>query len=406
MEEAKPAVAVLAQSNPNLVIYSYPLLALVTEGIICKDKTETRSQQVTAPRYDQRMGWTSPEARELFQWFVKHEAKRRNCDRERVVEALHEVPVSQETLKALEALSPEDADRALRKHPGYIAHRKIESVRTMLELFRRALTDLDQSIAEFPDFNGPDNRIAREQLEQAVSVKVNKEFFAALGGAKTLLDYSRRVKGLVDTDLFESRLKLAYEPGEHALIIGLRNVLLHEVHLRANWQVRWHAGTKTKHFVIQREDLLADGKLNNVALQYLDRLGTTCDVTVLLRGYAKKVDQFYMWLLAEVEAHLPLEVEDYRTCRKAVRRQHGKLSYEIMIGLWTQAGADPYQHLPKHLTSEQMEHLKTLPHRSPQQVDYIIACMDKDGICDDHLRRVVHKFFKVISVDDATDHAG
>jgi hypothetical protein len=25
------------------------------------------------------------------------------------------------------------------KHPGYIGHRKIESVRTMLELFRRAL---------------------------------------------------------------------------------------------------------------------------------------------------------------------------------------------------------------------------------------------------------------------------
>ncbi len=371
--------------------------------LICRDKPPTRSQQFAAPRYDHRMGWTSPEARELFRWFVKHEAERRNRNREKVIEALHQVPVSQKTLKALEALSSEDADRALRKHPGYVGHRKIESVRTMLELFRRALTDLDQAIAEFPDLGGPDKRIVREQLEQAVSVKVNKELFAALGGAKTLLDYSRRLKELIGTDLFESRLKLAFEPGEHALIMGLRNLLLHEVHLRANWQVRWHAGTKTKHFVIQREDLLADGKLNNVALQYLDRLGTACDITVLLRGYAEKVDQFYMWLLAEVEAHLPLEVEDYKACRKAIRRQHGRLSYEIIIGLWTQAGADPYQHLPKHLASEQLEHLKTLPHRSPQQVDYIIACIDKEGICDDHLRRVVHKFFKVSSVDDASD---
>jgi hypothetical protein len=349
------------------------------------------------------MGWTSPEARELFQWFAKHEAERRNRDREKVIEALQEVPVSQETLKALEALSPEDADRALHKHPGYIGHRKIESVRTMLELFRRALTDLGQAIAEFPDLGGPDKRIVREQLEQAVSVRVNKELFAAVGAAKTLVDYSRRVKELVDTGLFELRLKLAYDPGEHALIMGLRNVLLHEVHLRANWQMRWHAGTKTKHFVIQREDLLADGELNGVARKYLDRLGTTCDVTVLLQGYCEKVDQFYMWLLAEVEAHLPLEVEDYMACRKAVKRQHGRLSYEVMIGLWKQAGADPYQHLPKHLTTEQLEQLKTLPHRSPQQVDYIIACMDKDGICDDHLRTIVHKFFNVNSVDGATD---
>jgi hypothetical protein len=60
----------------------------------------------------------------------------------------------------------------------------------MLELFRHALTDLGQAIAEFPDLGGPDERIVREQLEQDVSVRVNKELFAALGAAKTLVDYS------------------------------------------------------------------------------------------------------------------------------------------------------------------------------------------------------------------------
>lgn len=162
-------------------------------------------------------------------------------------------------------------------------------------------------------------------------------------------------------------------------------------------------GNENQTFCIQREDLLADGELNSVAREYLGRLGTTCDVTVLLQGYSEKVDQFYAWLLAEVESHLPLEVEDYRACHKAVSRHHGRLSYEVMIGLWTQAGADPYRHLPKHLTTEQLEHLKTFAQRSPQQVDYIIACMDKDGICDAHLRAIVYKFFNVSSVDVATD---
>jgi hypothetical protein len=88
------------------------------------------------------MGWTSPEAREVFQWFVKHEAERRSRDRQKVSEVLQTVPASQETLDKLGALSPEDAERALRMHPGHHADRKIESVCTMLELFRRALADL------------------------------------------------------------------------------------------------------------------------------------------------------------------------------------------------------------------------------------------------------------------------
>jgi hypothetical protein len=63
---------------------------------------------------------------------------------------------------------------------------------------------------------------------------------------------------------------------------------------------------------------------------------------VLLQGYSERIDQFYTWLLAEAETHLPLEVEDYRACRDATGRRHGRFSYEVMIGLWTQAGADPY----------------------------------------------------------------
>ena len=96
-----------------------------------------------------------------------------------------------------------------------------------------------------------------------------------------------------------------------------------------------------------------------------------------------------------MEEHLPIEVKDYRACCKRVKRHHGKLSYEVMVGLWTQAGADPYEHLSKHLTTEQMKGAEALPHRSPQQVDYIIACLDKDGVCDDHLREVIYKFFRV-----------
>ena len=224
------------------------------------------------------------------------------------------MPVSQETLDKLGALSLEDAESTLRKHPGYPLHRKVESVHTMLELYRRAISDLAQAIGEFPEVGGPDDRIVREQREHEVSVRVNKEFFAVLSAAKTLVDYSRRIRDLVDTKRFDARRNEAFHPGEHVLIMELRNSVLHQVHSRANWQKVWHAGANSTHFVIKREDLIADGELSSVAREYLDRLGSTCDVTKLLCGYSEKVEQFYAWLLPEVEEHLPLEVKDYRNC--------------------------------------------------------------------------------------------
>ena len=145
---------------------------------------------------------------------------------------------------------------------------------------------------------------------------------------------------------FDAKRSEAFDPGEHALITDLRNVVLHQVHSRANWQKRWRAGAKSTHFIIKREDLLADGELNAAARKYLNQLGPTCDVTELLCGYSEKMEQFYTWLLSEVEEHLPIEVKDYRACCEQVKQQHGRLSYEVMIWLWTQAGSDPYEHLP------------------------------------------------------------
>ena len=341
------------------------------------------------------MGWTSPEAKEIFQWFVRSEQERRRIDRETVIEALQNVPVSDTTAKRLSGLSPEDAETALKRHPGYASHRKIESVRTMLELYRRAISDLTAAIEDFPELGRPDERAMRERLEHEVSIRVNKELFAALAASKTLIDYSRRIKDLVDAKAFEARLNEAFDPGEHALITSLRNVMLHQVHSRANWQKRWKGEEKSTHFILKREDLLADGELSATARKYLDQLGATCDVTALLHGYAGKMEQFYAWLLSEVEEHLPTEVIDYRACCRRVKRHQGKLSYEVMVGLWTQAGADAYEHLSKHLTTEQMKSADALPHQSPEQVDFIIACLDKDGVCDDRLREVIYKFFKV-----------
>jgi len=349
----------------------------------------------SAGGYDRQMGWTSPEARELFQQFLKYDAERRHRECLRVSEGLQIVPTTEEAREALCALGPGDAERALRQHPGYSSNRKIESVQTMLDLFRRALSDLSRAIASFPGLGTPESRSVRESLEHDVSTLVNKELFAALGAAKTLVDYSRRIKDLVSADQIESKKNEVFDPKEHALVMDMRNSVLHQVHSEANWQKVYRGGPPTTHFVIDREEFLADGGLSQAAREYLNQLGPKVDVTELLSAYSQKVEVFYGWLLPQMEAQLPIAVQDYRACRQAIKSHHGGLSYEFLIRTWMNAGVDPYQHLPKHLSSEQLKEMEELPHRSSQQVDYVISCVDSNGVCDENLRKTVYEFFKV-----------
>lgn len=129
--------------------------------------------------------------------FARHQAEQRRQQLTQVTAALQTLPASAETLEQLCALSPQDAQRALCKHPGYKTHCNLESIETMLQVFHRALADLDVAVCAFPPLGPPDARGDRECLEAKVSVRVNKEFFAAVSASQALVDYSRRVRELL-----------------------------------------------------------------------------------------------------------------------------------------------------------------------------------------------------------------
>lgn len=184
----------------------------------------------------------SPEGYDRLRQILAIDAERRRLECSRVIEDLQALPTTEAVRNDLMMLGPGDVNVVLRKHPGYSSERKIESVGTMLDLFRRALQDLAKAVESFPSLGGPDGRVARELLEHDVSVLVNKELFTALGAAQTLVDYSRRVKKFVDAETFESKMKASFSPHEHKFIIGLRNILIHQVHSEANWQKVYRFG--------------------------------------------------------------------------------------------------------------------------------------------------------------------
>jgi hypothetical protein len=341
------------------------------------------------------MGWTSPEARELFNLVATHQAQERQRKRQQVSAALKMLPTTEETLAQLCSLSPEDAQRAMRTHPAYETQRNVESIETMLQVFHRAMADLKTAVDEFPFLGPPDARFEREALETEVSIRVNKELLAAISASQALVDFSRKVRDLVPPGIFDRKRLEVFDASEHALIKDLRNLLVHRQHTAANWQSVYSQDGRTTHFKIDAEDLLAEAELSGAAKKSLAIHGARVDVSELLSTYAERIDKFYGWLLPEIERNLPKSVEDFRRCQKAVQLDHGRQSYKLLLGLWQQISVDPYAHLPKHLTSEQLTTALGLPHRSPAQVDYIISCVDRNGVCDEELRHLTYELFKV-----------
>jgi hypothetical protein len=272
----------------------------------------------------------------------------------------------------------------------------------MLEVFHRAISDLKTAVGEFPALGTPDTQSEREALELEVSVRVNKELLAAVSASQALVDYTRRMKDQAPTGNFDNKRIEVFDENEHALVKDLRNLLVHRLHTAANWQTVYSKGSRSTHFKIETEDILVEAVLSAAAKKHLATLGETVDVSELLSNYAERVDRFYGWLLPELEWNLPESVKDFRRCRDTVKRHHGRQSYKLMLRLWIQANADPYAHLPEHLTSEQLAISFSLPHRSATQVDYIISCLNRTRVCDEELKKLVYRLFKVIGPNDTT----
>ncbi len=305
-------------------------------------------------------------------------------------------------MNELGTLSLEDFESVMREHPGYLAHRKIESVETMLAVFRRAIVDLTNAIAEFPAYDPKIPPSQRERREADASIRVNKELLAAITASQALVDYCRRIMDFVDPNEFFLRISEIFDDEENKLIRDLRDVLLHEIHTEAGWSIVYSSEGQSKRFEIQIEEILAESKISAPAKRFLSRQNGKLDVTETFSRYAGRVERFYGWLLPALNKALPQCVREYRQCRALANAQRARLMYRFLISTWIQNGVDPYSHLPKHLDSEQLSAALKLPFRSAEQVDYIISCIDHDGICDAGLRTLVHRFFQTPGAIHAT----
>jgi hypothetical protein len=329
--------------------------------------------------------------------------------REEIREAIKkaDVPMPPALLHDLRQLSHHEALDVLRDHPGFVLSERLSSYRTSLQVFETSVEDLLRSIQMFEE-RASDGRIfdRAHQVElERLEGAVQKELFAAASAAHALKDHSSyRVQASLNITGYAERLLECFgKDGLHDFVIGLRDIIHHIHMLKAGWHTTddFVSGERGATFKVDRSELMLvcqrEGReMNARGRQYLEAAPEWIDLRSLFVEYRRRAREFHAWISQTIEALPLLAVHDYEFCVKESRKGVARMWWKAMLGNWLRwpSPPNPYNHLDRYLTSEQLIEVYALPMKSEAQVDRVIELMDTDGACDEELRSLAYEFFR------------
>lgn len=310
------------------------------------------------------------------------------------------IPLENEITSRLHRLFITDFIDAMRSHPGFSLDDKIRSLKTTLDLFKCSHRDLMAALDQFDEFSRSDefhhrpSRPRHKELED----RIRKELYCFSSLAHSLQDHCRRVTSELMPKNFKERLEIYFgTDGLHDFLCGLRTAMHHRSMTEADWSLKNSGQKMTSHYVLKRVELLLTESWNVKASQWLAGIGDEIDVRTLCDDYQQRVVSFYNWFSTEIEGHLTEAVKDYRTHWNAHMKRSVQMEWRLLLDIFSKAKQriDPYHHLGKYLTHEEIGEVHRLPMRSKEQVNYIISRVDEWGACNDEIRNAAYRLFGV-----------
>lgn len=336
----------------------------------------------------------------------------RHRELERIIAAVKAapVPMPDDVVSALAQLGPTDIREALCAHPGFSLWEMHRSYQSSYEVFGRAFDDLLSAIERFEAAckDGLLYEKSRDEELKRFEIAIQKELFAAANAAHSLVDHSTR-KMRLETQItgYAAELAAAFgSDGLHETIIGLRNALHHFHALRPGWQwsKKFEPGAEVAFsYSFGRANLVRvveenKDKLSNVQRieAFLSAAPEKIEIRALFTDYRSRASAFHAWLAEAFRSDAFAVMHDYDRCLKENKKLATRLWWNAMLGNWLQweTPPNPYDHLARHLTKQQLEEVYRLPMGSPEQVDKVIEFVDVDGACDEGVRKQTHELFR------------
>jgi hypothetical protein len=320
------------------------------------------------------------------------------------------VPIPPDLLRRLSLLNPIEIHDALREHPGRVLWDRSKSYRISYEVFVRSFDDLINSIDAF-EKDAQDGTLFEHMREFDLTTHeqiIQKELFGAANAAHSLVDHSsNRLQKLAQVPDFRTQLQTSFGiDGLHDFVINLRTLLhhLHVIKPGYQWEKRFEKDAVAKvGFMLDRAGLLRvaeetfDPSRFNKVEGYLHKAPKKIDLKLIFVEYKARVVSFHASFSAALDAHAYENVRDYDRCVLENKRFATRTWWNAMLGNWLRnwkVPPNPYNHLAKYLSPEQLVEVYKLPMRSAEQVDKVIEFVDVDGACDEHIRTQAYELFQ------------
>lgn len=331
-------------------------------------------------------------------FYLKIIAEQRKTKKKELIKDVATVPVSNAVLEKLVWWGGLDSAEIMSHHQGHDLNKNIHSLQRALEIYHKCHLDLIAMLDEF-DVAIKDVSLLRRPKKselQEYEIICGKEVFSLSFAAATLVKTARHITKKINIPDFSKMLQLTFDANQHEFINELRNNFHHVTFLDAGWSIRDVGAGQTSHFEFTNEILLRDGDFNVESRKFIEGQETHIDVRNLFETYHQSIQDFYSWLMPEIECRLPENVRDYKKCTKAIRANGAKVWWRIIFSQGVKTTTNIYSHVDKHLTQEELYEISQYQEGSKEQVDRIIEMVDEDGACDDELRDMIYKAFKIV----------
>jgi hypothetical protein len=313
--------------------------------------------------------------------------------------SLGPLPWSNETLERAYFRGFAEAYEAIRQHPGYELHRRVQSLQSALRLFCKwcshFLDELEKFHIEAHEGKTLEKRHALDL--KGFEDSFQEALYIVASTAMTLVDQSRGIKNHLDQTEYQSRAELFANDPAHRLIQELRNDVIHVSLHKPNWRRSYKEdGNSSTEMILLPHQLSRSSEWHQLARKYLQAQPDGIAIGQLIKEYQVKVNAFHEWLHTALQASVGNTIADYLRCERHLKTIGSRSMWRLMLlQVVIPQKRDPYSYLDRYLTPEELAEVSRLPSRSKTQVDRIIELVDEYGACDEELRGLVYQAFQV-----------
>ncbi|MDO8843834.1 hypothetical protein [Methylicorpusculum sp.] len=317
-----------------------------------------------------------------------------------ILEILDEHPWGSENLRIVYFRDFQNTHSVINELPGGIIYSELKSLRLSLKIFLDAVDDLISSINKFKYDSAHTDfwTIANKPFTDKIEVTIQRGIISSSMCAMALVDHSREFNKKYPVNGYEDQIRKNFQANEvHKFVHGLRRFLSHIKFTKANWNI-FHSETNIRNvvFILSKDDLMQFNDWSSLAKSYIQSQEDGVDVESLFNEYSNQVKKFHNWLWAALFNGYGEKITQHLNYLKIIEGFSLESNWNLLLQqVLPQQKIDPYQHLDKYLTDEQLEDIYSFPFRSQQQVDRIIQLIDTHQICTGLMRSKVYDAFNI-----------